>query len=126
MPRMLLLQLKSGDSYLRTLRRDGSEVFKITKARHATYWRNQAFPVLLVIRTSDGEVRWMEIRDHLRRVTNDGKKSVKQNCVRGGTVRRDERTAMAGESVQRGSVMITVRFMTRVTATLAFRRLTKS
>ena len=30
------------------------------------YWMEQAFPVLLVIRTSDGEVRWMEVRDWLK------------------------------------------------------------
>ena len=80
---MLFVQLKSDDSYLRTRKRDGSEVFKITKARHATYWRKQAFPVLLVIRTSDGEVRWMEIRDYLKRESDDGKKAVKQIVFEG-------------------------------------------
>ena len=34
--------------------------------------------MLLVIRTSDGEVRWMEIRDYLIRESDDGKKAVKQ------------------------------------------------
>ena len=34
--RKLYLQLKSGDSYLEK-RRDGREVFKIDKPRHATY-----------------------------------------------------------------------------------------
>jgi hypothetical protein len=38
----------------------------------------QAFPVLLVIRTSAGEVRWMEVRDWLKRASGDGKKPVKQ------------------------------------------------
>ncbi len=80
---MLFLQLKSGDSYLRTRQRDGSEIFKITKTRHAKYWREQAFPVLLVIRTSDGEVRWMEIRDYLKRESDDGKKTVKQIVFEG-------------------------------------------
>ncbi len=81
---MLFLQLKSGDSYLRRRKRDGSEVFKIRKARHAKYWREQAFPVLLVIRTSDGEVRWMEIRDYLKRKRDGGKKAVKQVVFEGG------------------------------------------
>ena len=37
----------------------------------------QAFPVLLVIRTSDGEVRWMEVRDWLKRATGDSRTPVK-------------------------------------------------
>jgi small GTP-binding protein len=61
----LYLQLKSGDSYLRK-RRDGAEMFKITKERHTRYWMEQAFPVMLVVRTSNGEVRWMEVRDKLK------------------------------------------------------------
>ena len=76
--RNLYLQLKSGDSYLRERKSDGSEIFEIKKARHAEYWRGLAFPVLLVIHTSDGEVRWMEIRDYLKRESDDGKKVVKQ------------------------------------------------
>ena len=38
----------------------------------------QAFPVLLVIRDSESEVRWMEVRDWLKRASDDGKKTVKQ------------------------------------------------
>ena len=68
----LYLQLKSGDSYLRERRGDGAEIFRITKERHATYWRDQAFPVFLVIRDSSGEVRWMEIRELLRRDSAGG------------------------------------------------------
>ena len=34
--------------------------------------------MLLVIRTSDGEVRWMEIREYLKRESVDGKKVVRQ------------------------------------------------
>ena len=57
------LQLKSGDSYTRKRRGDGAEIFTLKKQRHAEYWMAQAFPVLLVIRNSEGEVRWMEVRD---------------------------------------------------------------
>jgi hypothetical protein len=64
--RKLYLQLKAGESYLRTPRKDGAEVFRIQKERHARYWMEQAFPVLLVIRNSEGEVRWMEVRDRLK------------------------------------------------------------
>ena len=38
----------------------------------------QAFPVLLVIRNSAGEVRWMEIRDYLKRASGNGQQTVKQ------------------------------------------------
>ncbi len=31
--------------------------------RHPRYWMAQAFPVLLVIRNAEGEVRWMKVRD---------------------------------------------------------------
>jgi small GTP-binding protein len=76
--RKLYLQLKSGDSHLRKRKRDGAEVFPIKDDRHARYWMEQAFPVLLVIRTSDGETRWMEVRDWLKGASGDGKKPVKQ------------------------------------------------
>jgi len=72
------LQLKSGDSYLRERKSDGAEIFTIKDERHARYWMAQAFPVLLVIRNSEGEVRWMEVRDWLKRESNDGRKPVKQ------------------------------------------------
>ncbi len=75
--RKLYLQLMSGDSYLRE-RKHGAEVFIIKDERHARYWMEQAFPVLLVIRNFRGEARWMEMRDWLKRVSNDGKKPVKE------------------------------------------------
>ena len=40
----------------------------------AEYWMAQAFPVLRVIRNSVGEVRWMEVRDWLKRERENGKK----------------------------------------------------
>jgi small GTP-binding protein len=79
----LYLQLKSGDSYLRKQTRAGQEIFTIKKERHARYWMDQAFPVLLVIRNSDGEVRWMEVRDWLTRASGGGKKPVKQIVFEG-------------------------------------------
>jgi len=74
----LYLQLKSGDSYLKRRKRDGAEIFTIKDSRHSRYWMAQAFPVLLVIRNSEGEVRWMEVRDYLKRESDDGKRPVKQ------------------------------------------------
>ena len=72
--RKLCLQLESGDSYTHNRKSDGAEIFTIKKQRHAEYLMAQAFPVLLVIRNSEGEVRWMEVRDSLKRERDDGKK----------------------------------------------------
>jgi small GTP-binding protein len=79
----LYLQLKSGDSYLRERKGDSAEIFTIKDERHARYWMAQAFPVLLVIRNSEGEVRWMEVRDWLKRESDKGKKPVKQVVFEG-------------------------------------------
>ncbi len=61
------LQLKSGDSYLQTRKAGGKEIFNIKNPRHSDYWRDQAYPVMLVIRTSDGQIRWMNVTDYLKR-----------------------------------------------------------
>ena len=86
----LYLQLKSGNSYLRTLK-DGTEIFDIKKQRWVDYWLNQPFPVMLVIGNFTGEdeviagreklefadVRWMEISSELKRLSKNGTKPVK-------------------------------------------------
>ena len=71
--RRVYLQLKSGDSYLEA-RKDGREVFKIPKSRHVEYWTAHEYPVMLVIRTSDGQIRWMNVTEYL----NKQGKAVKQ------------------------------------------------
>lgn len=71
--RRVYLQLKSGDSYLEQ-RKDGREVFKIPKKRHVEYWTAHEYPVMLVIRTSDGQIRWMNVTEYL----NKQGKAVKQ------------------------------------------------
>ncbi len=81
--RKLYLQLKSGDSYLSRRKSDGARIFTIKDERHAHYWMAQAFPVMLVIRTSDGEVRGMRIDDYLKRESDNGKKPVKQIVFQG-------------------------------------------
>jgi len=73
----LYVQLKSGDSYLKQRERDGAEVFQIKNPRWADYWQQQAYAVMLVIRTSDGEIRWMDVSAYLKRETTGGK-TVKQ------------------------------------------------
>ena len=67
------MQLKSGDSYLKTRKRDGVEVFQIKNPRWADYWQQQAYPVMLVVRTSDGVIRWMDVSAYLKRESAKGK-----------------------------------------------------
>jgi WD40 repeat protein len=73
----LYVQLKSGDSYLKKRQSDGAEVFQIKNPRWADYWQQQAYAVMLVIRTSDGEIRWMDVSAYLKRESASGK-TVKQ------------------------------------------------
>jgi hypothetical protein len=74
----LYVQLKSGDSYLTERQRDQAEIFKIKNPRWADYWQKQAYAAMLVIRTSDGEIRWMNVTAYLKRESDAGKKPVKQ------------------------------------------------
>jgi hypothetical protein len=69
------LQLKSGDSYLRTRERDEKEIFDV-EPRHAQYWLAHNYDVMLVIRTSDGKIRWMNATEYLRRHGKDVKQIV--------------------------------------------------
>ena len=79
----LYLQLKSGDSYLKKRKRDGAEIFRIKEARWADYWRQQAYPVMLVIRTSDGEIRWMDVSGYLAEEGQRSDGQVKQIVFEG-------------------------------------------
>lgn len=63
--RRIALQLKSGDSHLRRRQSDGVEIFKISKADFARYWRDYPVPVFLLVASAGGTVRWMEIRGYL-------------------------------------------------------------
>ncbi len=72
------VQLKSGNSYLRTRKADGNEVFDVRNDRHLEYWVNQPVDVYLVIRqtdeaTGDQTIRWMNVTDYLK--TRKGRKS---------------------------------------------------
>jgi len=49
----IYVQLKSGNSYLRTRTRDGSEVFDVKNDSHLEYWISQPVDVYLVIRQTD-------------------------------------------------------------------------
>lgn len=73
----LYLQLKSGDSYLYRRESDGAEIFTIKNERHADYWQKQNYPVMLVVRTTEKGIRWMDIGEYLKREAA-AQKSVKQ------------------------------------------------
>jgi HEAT repeat protein len=88
------LQLKSGDSHL-NLQESGKEIFKITKKRHAQYWQSQAYPVLLVIRDSSGQIRWMNVTEYLDRHGT----SVKQIEFRGEPFTAESLTQMRARFV---------------------------
>jgi WD40 repeat protein len=77
------LQLKSGDSYLSKRKKDGAEVFQIKNPRHTDYWQQQAYPVMLVVRGSDGTIRWMDVSAYLKEQSQGKKKPVKQVLFRG-------------------------------------------
>jgi hypothetical protein len=68
--RKIYVQLKSGNSYLRTRRRDGREVFDVKNDRHLEYWINQPVDVYLVIRQSDETIRWMNVTRYLKKRKN--------------------------------------------------------
>lgn len=93
----LYLQLKAGNSHLERRKRDGAEIFKIKKQRWVKYWLKQDRPVILVIGTFPKEadeyragskerfvdIRWMEIRELLRRESGEGTRPVRQIVFRG-------------------------------------------
>ncbi len=67
----IYIQLKSGNSYLRTRKSDGNEVFDIKDERHLEYWINQPVDVYLVIRQTDETtgaqtIRWMNVTRYLK------------------------------------------------------------
>jgi len=68
----IYVQLKSGNSYLRTRKSDGSEVFDVKDERHLKYWISQPVDVYLVIRQTDERrgketIRWMNVTRHLKK-----------------------------------------------------------
>ena len=54
-------------------KRKQTEVFNIKNIQHAAYWQQQAYPVMLVNRTSDGSIRWMDINAYLKEHNKKGK-----------------------------------------------------
>jgi hypothetical protein len=69
--RKIYVQLKSGNSYLRTRKSDGKEVFDVKNDRHLEYWIGQPVDVYLVIRqteerTGEETIRWMNVTRYLK------------------------------------------------------------
>jgi hypothetical protein len=69
--RKIYVQLKSGNSYLRTRRADGREIFDVKNPNHLQYWVNQPVDVYLVIRVDEkagngGVIRWMNVSNYLK------------------------------------------------------------
>jgi GTPase SAR1 family protein/RNase P subunit RPR2 len=67
----IYIQLKSGNSYLRTRKGDGCEVFDVSNDRHLEYWISQPVDVYLVIRQTDElsrqqVIRWMNVTRYLK------------------------------------------------------------
>jgi DNA-directed RNA polymerase subunit RPC12/RpoP len=67
----IYIQLKSGNSYLRTRKSDGREVFDVKDERHLEYWVNQPVDVYLVIRQTDVAsaehvIRWMNVTRYIK------------------------------------------------------------
>lgn len=81
--RYVFLQLKSGDSHIKKRKQDGAEIFTIQDERHIRYWRDQPFPVMLIIRDAKGKIRWMNVRDYLREAGYERGKPVKQVIFKG-------------------------------------------
>jgi hypothetical protein len=69
--RKIYVQLKSGDSHLRTRKADGREIFDVKNDRLLQYWQEQPVDVYLVIRhtderLNDASIRWMNLTRYLR------------------------------------------------------------
>jgi hypothetical protein len=55
---------------------DGTALLALPQTKNprwADYWQQQAYAVMLVIRTSDGEFRWMDVSAYLKRQSAGGK-----------------------------------------------------
>ena len=68
----IYIQLKSGNSYLRTRKGDGSEIFDVKNERHLEYWISQPVDVYLVIRqqdemSGDETIGWMNVTRYLKK-----------------------------------------------------------
>jgi len=54
--------------------------FKCRRICQITSWQQQAYSMMLVIRTSDATIRWMSVTEYLQK---QGRKQVRQVVFRG-------------------------------------------
>ena len=77
----IYIQLKSGNSYLRTRKKDGLEVFDVSNDRHLDYWTSQPVDVYLVVRQTDElggqqSIRWMNVSEYLNARTDKSSRQI--------------------------------------------------
>jgi hypothetical protein len=77
----IYIQLKSGNSYLRNRKSDGTEIFNVKDERHLQYWISQPVDVYLVIRQTDEHtgaqtIRWMNVTRYLNDRTDKNKRQI--------------------------------------------------
>ncbi|MGV3662213.1 MAG: DUF4365 domain-containing protein [Prosthecobacter sp.] len=94
------LQLKAGDSHLKT-RADGTETFAM-KDHYERYWSGKGKPdVLLIIRTSDGRIRFMNATKAIRAAQRKAPgKPVKQLVFEGKDFNEDAVLKLRDERVR--------------------------
>ena len=78
------------------------DILQITNSRWIDHWQKQAYTVMLVTRTADWEIRWMNVSTYLKRESTRGKKAVKQIVFQGErldvmSVRRWRDRMLAGQ-----------------------------
>jgi GTPase SAR1 family protein len=70
--RKVYVQLKPSSSYAVESGYDEGPAFKIKSARWADYWKRMQWPVMLVLRTEEGRIQWMDMRAYLKRQRDNG------------------------------------------------------
>lgn len=73
------LHARAGDAHLRKRKKDGVELFRIEDMGMAEGWLHRHYPVMLVVCTSDGRVRWMDVKATLLRLRKTGLRDTR--CV---------------------------------------------
>lgn len=72
----LLLHFKSSLSLIAKWQREVRQILHPENLSWLTYWEQQKYPVLLVIRMPDGEIRWMDVSAYLRNAAQPVKQIV--------------------------------------------------
>ena len=52
-------------------------MFDIKDPRWSAYWQQQAYPVMLVVRSSRGVIRWMDVSAVLKQRTRQGETNIR-------------------------------------------------